>query len=101
MRCKPYPARMPAAILIASADAARRRQLRAQLAEWPCYEAADAAALARMLAIVRPALLLVEPGWPAGGAERAGLLQLELPATLLGLRARVAALLAGPAPSLQ
>jgi hypothetical protein len=94
--------RMRPALLIASPDAERRRRARALLADWPCYEAADPASLLRLLAAARPALLLLDADWPAGGAERAGLLHLRLDdQALLGLRARVAALLAAPPPALQ
>ena len=92
---------MKPALLIASRDAERRRRLRALLADWPCFEAADPASLRRQLAVARPALLLLDGDWPTGGAERAGLLQLQVDASLLGLRQRVAALLAAPPAPLQ
>ncbi|MFN4116189.1 MAG: hypothetical protein ACK4F7_06795 [Inhella sp.] len=92
---------MRPALLIASPDAERRRRARALLVDWPCYEATDPASLLRLLAAARPALLLLDADWPAGGAERAGLLELRLDEPLLDLRARVAALLAAPPPALQ
>lgn len=92
---------MRPALLIASRDAERRRQLRKLLADWPCYEASDAASLLHLLNIARPALLLLDADWPCGGAERAGLLELRLDHSLLGLRERVAALLATAPPALQ
>lgn len=97
---------MQPTLLIASTSPERRRRLRALLADWPCFEAADTAGLLRQLAVARPALLLLDGDWPAGGAERAGLLQLVLRADdalldLLGLRERVARLLAAPPGALQ
>ena len=92
---------MRPALLIASADAERRHQLRSLLSEWPCYEASDLSTLRRQLAVAQPALLLLDGDWPAGGAERAGLIELRVPAPLLGLRERVAALLRAPPPTMQ
>jgi hypothetical protein len=92
---------MKPSLLIASSQAERRRQLRRLLGDWPVYEARDAAELRRMLKLARPALLLLDGDWPAGGAERAGLLELRLDESLLGLRERVAALLAIPPAALQ
>ena len=92
---------MRPALLIASLDAERRRQLRKLLADWPCYEASDSASLRRLLRVARPALLLLDGDWPAEGAERAGVLELRLDASLFGVRERVAVLLAAAPPALQ